>query len=236
MANCKLLLINSLYLSRWEKGFHHPNTFMLLYKDDSRWVYLPKVDKSIFEVMMPSVLCVVDESRTWCLWKTHQPTGRDYPKEKSSNWWWSTPNKWTNTGLNEPLPADHPLYGVLIVKSYFSLSLSHPLISTIAKTYYLLQPTLPGNTKTFFCESIKMASIQRWEVLYKPDHPQNYWLMMSCLLFQGNMQRCKLVMDQISEARDSMLKVLDHKDRVLKLLNKNGTVKKVSKLKRKEKV
>lgn len=54
--------------------------------------------------------------------------------------------------------------------------------------------------------------------------------------FQGNMQRCKLVMDQINEARDSMLKVLDHKDRVLKLLNKNGTVKKVSKLKRKEKV
>ncbi|KAH0623871.1 hypothetical protein JD844_007056 [Phrynosoma platyrhinos] len=55
-------------------------------------------------------------------------------------------------------------------------------------------------------------------------------------LIQGNMQRCKLVMDQISEARESMLKVLDHKDRVLKLLNKNGTVKKVSKLKRKEKV
>ncbi|XP_059962902.1 histone deacetylase complex subunit SAP130 isoform X5 [Mesoplodon densirostris] len=55
-------------------------------------------------------------------------------------------------------------------------------------------------------------------------------------LIQGNMQRCKLVMDQISEARDSMLKVLDHKDRVLKLLNKNGTVKKVAKLKRKEKV
>ncbi|EPQ15923.1 Histone deacetylase complex subunit SAP130 [Myotis brandtii] len=55
-------------------------------------------------------------------------------------------------------------------------------------------------------------------------------------LIQGNMQRCKLVMDQISEARDSMLKVLDHIDRVLKLLNKNGTVKKVSKLKRKEKV
>uniref|UniRef100_A0A8D2LGJ8 Sin3A associated protein 130 n=1 Tax=Varanus komodoensis TaxID=61221 RepID=A0A8D2LGJ8_VARKO len=55
-------------------------------------------------------------------------------------------------------------------------------------------------------------------------------------LIQGNMQRCKLVMDQINEARESMLKVLDHKDRVLKLLNKNGTVKKVSKLKRKEKV
>lgn len=50
------------------------------------------------------------------------------------------------------------------------------------------------------------------------------------------MQRCKLVMDQISEARDSMLKVLEHRDRVLKLLNKNGAVRKVSKLKRKEKV
>ncbi|XP_043926794.1 histone deacetylase complex subunit SAP130 [Protopterus annectens] len=55
-------------------------------------------------------------------------------------------------------------------------------------------------------------------------------------LIQGNMQRCKLVMDQISEARDAMLKVLDHKERVLKLLNKNGTMKKVPKLKRKEKV
>lgn len=50
------------------------------------------------------------------------------------------------------------------------------------------------------------------------------------------MQRCKLVMDQINEARESMLKVLDHKERVMKLLNKNGTVKKVSKLKRKEKI
>ncbi|XP_072295219.1 histone deacetylase complex subunit SAP130a isoform X2 [Eucyclogobius newberryi] len=53
-------------------------------------------------------------------------------------------------------------------------------------------------------------------------------------LIQGNMQRCKLVMDQVTEARETMMKVLDHKDKVLKLLNKNGTVKKSSKLKRKE--
>uniref|UniRef100_A0A6Q2XUC1 Histone deacetylase complex subunit SAP130 C-terminal domain-containing protein n=1 Tax=Esox lucius TaxID=8010 RepID=A0A6Q2XUC1_ESOLU len=53
-------------------------------------------------------------------------------------------------------------------------------------------------------------------------------------LIQGNMQRCKLVMDQVTEARDTMLKVLDHKDKVLKLLNKNGAVKKSNKLKRKE--
>lgn len=53
-------------------------------------------------------------------------------------------------------------------------------------------------------------------------------------LIQGNMQRCKLVMDQVSEARDTMMKVLDHKEKVLKLLNKNVAVKKSSKLKRKE--
>lgn len=48
------------------------------------------------------------------------------------------------------------------------------------------------------------------------------------------MQRCKLVMDQITEARDSMLKVLDHKERVMKLLNKNSSTKKLNKLKRKD--
>ncbi|KAK2901090.1 hypothetical protein Q8A67_009205 [Cirrhinus molitorella] len=53
-------------------------------------------------------------------------------------------------------------------------------------------------------------------------------------LIQGNMQRCKLVMDQITEARDSMLKVLDHKERVMKLLNKNSSAKKLNKLKRKD--
>ncbi|XP_075057929.1 histone deacetylase complex subunit SAP130 isoform X3 [Mixophyes fleayi] len=54
-------------------------------------------------------------------------------------------------------------------------------------------------------------------------------------LIQGNMQRCKLVMDQITESRDCMLKVLDHKDRVLKLLNKSGTSRRLSKVKHKEK-
>lgn len=59
--------------------------------------------------------------------------------------------------------------------------------------------------------------------------------LFALFYLQGNMQRCKLVIDQITEAKDTMMKVLDHKDRVLKLLNKNGAVKKVSKLKRKEK-
>ncbi|XP_066518188.1 histone deacetylase complex subunit SAP130b isoform X2 [Hoplias malabaricus] len=53
-------------------------------------------------------------------------------------------------------------------------------------------------------------------------------------LIQGNMQRCKLVMDQISEARDAMMKVLDHRERVMKLLNKNSSTKKIHKLKRKD--
>uniref|UniRef100_A0AAR2JSU6 Sin3A-associated protein b n=1 Tax=Pygocentrus nattereri TaxID=42514 RepID=A0AAR2JSU6_PYGNA len=53
-------------------------------------------------------------------------------------------------------------------------------------------------------------------------------------LIQGNMQRCKLVMDQITEAREAMLKVLDHRERVVKLLNKNSSTKKLHKLKRKD--
>ncbi|XP_068136672.1 histone deacetylase complex subunit SAP130 isoform X3 [Hyperolius riggenbachi] len=55
-------------------------------------------------------------------------------------------------------------------------------------------------------------------------------------LIQGNMQRCKLVMDQITESRECMLKVLDHKDRVLKLLNKSGASRRLSKVKHKDKV
>ncbi|XP_053315033.1 histone deacetylase complex subunit SAP130 isoform X3 [Spea bombifrons] len=55
-------------------------------------------------------------------------------------------------------------------------------------------------------------------------------------LIQGNMQRCKLVMDQITESRDCMLKVLEHKDRVLKLLNKSGASRRLSKVKHKDKV
>lgn len=47
---------------------------------------------------------------------------------------------------------------------------------------------------------------------------------------QGNMQRCKLVMDQITEAREAMMKVLDHREQVLKLLNKNSGAKKLHKL------
>ncbi|XP_046718284.1 histone deacetylase complex subunit SAP130b isoform X2 [Silurus meridionalis] len=53
-------------------------------------------------------------------------------------------------------------------------------------------------------------------------------------LIQGNMQRCKLVMDQITEARESMMKVLDHRERVLKLLNKNSSTKKLQKLQKRK--
>ncbi|XP_014779021.1 histone deacetylase complex subunit SAP130 isoform X2 [Octopus bimaculoides] len=40
-------------------------------------------------------------------------------------------------------------------------------------------------------------------------------------LTQANIQRCKLVIDQLSEAHDSMLKILDHKDHILEIINKN---------------
>lgn len=66
------------------------------------------------------------------------------------------------------------------------------------------------------------------------DTPKKHPQLKVFVCRQGNMQRCKLVMDQVTEARDTMMKVLDHKEKVLKLLNKNGAVKKSSKLKRKE--
>ncbi|XP_070538049.1 histone deacetylase complex subunit SAP130-like isoform X14 [Ptychodera flava] len=40
-------------------------------------------------------------------------------------------------------------------------------------------------------------------------------------LVQGNIQRCKLAMEQMSDARHSMIKLLDHKQKVVSLLNKH---------------
>lgn len=80
-------------------------------------------------------------------------------------------------------------------------------------------------TAKIACSSFSVETKE--EVSVNNDDP---W----CVYPQGNMQRCKLVMDQVTEARDTMMKVLDHKEKVLKLLNKNGAVKKSSKLKRKE--
>lgn len=76
-----------------------------------------------------SLLCVADKSRTWCLWKAHQPAGRDYPKEKSSNRWWSPSNKWANTGLmsSQPTRSFSYLDCILIAASLLSLSFLHTL-------------------------------------------------------------------------------------------------------------
>ncbi|XP_077987843.1 uncharacterized protein LOC144442384 [Glandiceps talaboti] len=41
-------------------------------------------------------------------------------------------------------------------------------------------------------------------------------------LIQGNIQRCKLAMEQMSEAKSSMMKLLDHKQKVISLINKHG--------------
>lgn len=54
---------------------------------------------------------------------------------------------------------------------------------------------------------------------------------------QDNMRRYQQAVDQVTDAMDSMMKVMDdtmmdHKDRVKRLFKKNGTVKKNFKLKR----
>lgn len=126
------------------------------------------------------LLYVADKSRTWCLWKTYQPTGRDHPKEKSSNWWWSTSNKWANTGLLSPQPSGCPLghqscccfflspsfvcLFVCLVRLYFNGDISiflflfpnppiylSPLQECFFVQTYLLQCALPGGAQPFFC-------------------------------------------------------------------------------------
>ncbi|KAK3608748.1 hypothetical protein CHS0354_002382 [Potamilus streckersoni] len=51
-------------------------------------------------------------------------------------------------------------------------------------------------------------------------------------LTQGNIQRCKLIMDQLSEAKTSMLKVLDHKSRIFEIINKHMSKRPIKKKER----
>ncbi|KAJ8310720.1 hypothetical protein KUTeg_012585 [Tegillarca granosa] len=51
-------------------------------------------------------------------------------------------------------------------------------------------------------------------------------------LTQGNIQRCKLIMDQLEEARTSMLKVLDHKQKIFEIINKHMSKRPIKKKER----
>ncbi|XP_064615773.1 histone deacetylase complex subunit SAP130-A-like [Liolophura sinensis] len=51
-------------------------------------------------------------------------------------------------------------------------------------------------------------------------------------LTQGNIQRCQLVNDQLAEARNSMLKILDHKKRILEIINKHMSKRPIKKKER----
>ncbi|KAL3846867.1 hypothetical protein ACJMK2_017821 [Sinanodonta woodiana] len=51
-------------------------------------------------------------------------------------------------------------------------------------------------------------------------------------LTQGNIQRCRLIMDQLSEAKTSMLKVLDHKSRIFEIINKHMSKRPIKKKER----
>uniref|UniRef100_A0A8C4NBN4 Sin3A-associated protein a n=1 Tax=Eptatretus burgeri TaxID=7764 RepID=A0A8C4NBN4_EPTBU len=79
----------------------------------------------------------------------------------------------------------------------------------------------------------KMSSLQEGIMPQKKKGGGDEELHKVYELIQGNLQRCKLVMDQITEARESMMRVLDHKEHVLKLLNKSGNARRGSKRKEK---
>lgn len=51
-------------------------------------------------------------------------------------------------------------------------------------------------------------------------------------LTQGNIQRCKLITDQLSEAKSSMLKVLDHKHKISEIISKHMSKRPIKKKER----
>ena len=51
-------------------------------------------------------------------------------------------------------------------------------------------------------------------------------------LTQGNIQRCQLVIDQLEEARSSMLKILNHKTRISEIITKHHSKRPVKKKER----
>jgi histone deacetylase complex subunit SAP130 len=53
------------------------------------------------------------------------------------------------------------------------------------------------------------------------DNPFSDELRTINELFEGNLQRCKLVHDQTDEARESMMKVLEHKARAIDIISKH---------------
>ena len=50
--------------------------------------------------------------------------------------------------------------------------------------------------------------------------------------FQGNIQRCQLITDQLNEAKSSMLKVLDHKQRITEIVQKHMSKRPIKKKER----
>ncbi|XP_056005976.1 histone deacetylase complex subunit SAP130-like isoform X2 [Ostrea edulis] len=57
-------------------------------------------------------------------------------------------------------------------------------------------------------------------------------LSMMHELTQANIQRCKLIMDQLEESRTNMLKVLDHKQKISEIINKHVSKRPIKKKER----
>ena len=47
--------------------------------------------------------------------------------------------------------------------------------------------------------------------------------------FEGNLQRCKLIRDQMDEAKDAMIKVLEHKSKAMDIIKKHQIMSKKKK-------
>ena len=62
-----------------------------------------------------------------------------------------------------------------------------------------------------------------------------HWLYVNVFhffKFQGNIQRCQLITDQLNEVKSSMLKVLDHKQRITEIVQKHMSKRPIKKKER----
>lgn len=101
------------------------------------------------------------------------------------------------------------------------------------KMYHLaaqLEELMDLERDVFSSMSVVQESIAPKHIAKNPTMEDD--ISMVHELTQGNIQRCQLVMDQLEEARVSMVKVLDHKQRIIDIINKHHSKRPVKKKER----
>lgn len=87
----------------------------------------------------------------------------------------------------------------------------------------------------FICVLKHFRSGEWWNRLFRASGCKINFMIIEleykCIL-QANLQRSKLIADQLEEARTSMLKVLDHKTKIFEIINKHMSKRPIKKKER----